>query len=216
MFDEITAAVAPLIDLPQRVNLYDYLDRMNEFAEWPLWRQRLIHAMQELKRLGINEKAMTILARWQCPPDRVLIQGLAKGYLVAKAKVVEQRRVRQSLVNYLMRINHPSISPHLQKDIEEEFRVARESLDLELLCYKNVLRILRRNGAKLTPRSQKPVQKSKPRDPSTAQTVRELHRLLMPTHPSRNARAKIIYQLLKIADPKHAPSSSNSIRAGYR
>lgn len=216
LLDEIAAAVAPLTNLTQRVNLYDFLDRDKEAAVRPLWRQRLINAMEELKKLGINEKAMSILAKWQSSPDRVFIQGLARGYLAAKHSILEQQRMRRAFMYYLKRIAKPSILPRLLRDIEKDNAAAEKNLTLELVCSNNALKILRRNGAKLTSKSQKTILKNKPRDPSTAQTVRELHLLLTPTQPSRNARAKIIYQLLKIVDPEHAPDSPSSIRTGYR
>lgn len=216
LLDEIAAAAAPLTNLPQRVNLYDYVDGDTDAAELNLLARRLKNTMEELKTLNVNEEALAILARWNCELNRVMVQGLASGYLAGKSKISNQLRMRQSILNCLKLITQPPIPSRLLKSMREECSAAITSLRFELECYKNVLNVLKRNGAKLTPQSQKTIYKSKPRDPSTSRTVKELDLLLTPAHPSKNARAKIIYQLLKMVDPRHAPQSPGSIRTGYR
>jgi len=215
LLDEIAAATSPLTDLPQRVNLHEYIDRDKDAAELTLLSLKIMAAMEKLKTLNVNEKALGILARWNCELNRVTVQGLARGYLAGKSKITNQLRMRQSILNCLKLIAQPSIPPRLLKSIRKECTAAIKSLNFELGCYENVLNILKRNGAKLTPQSQKTIHKSKHRDPSTARTIKELDLLLTPAYPSKNARAKIIYELLKMVDPRHAPQSSGSIRTGY-
>jgi hypothetical protein len=215
LLDEIAAAAAPLTELPQRVNLHEYIDNDKDAAELSLLSRRMRSVMEELKTLNVNEKALGILANWNCELNRVTVQGLARGYLAGKSKITKQLRMRQSILNCLKLIAQPSIPPRLLESMRKECTAAIKSLNFELECYNNVLNILRRNGAKLTPQSQKTIHKSKPRNPSAARTIKELDLLLTPAYPMQNSRAKIIYQLLQMADSRHAPQSPGSIRIGY-
>lgn len=215
LLDEIAAAAAPLTGLPQRVNLHEYIDHDKDAAELTLQSRRIRSAMEKIKTLNVNEKALGILARWNCELNRVTVQGLARGYLAGKTKITDQLRKRQSILNSLKLIDQPSIPSRLLQSVRKDCTAAIKSLNFELKCYKNVLNILKRNGAKLTRQSEKTIHKSKPRDPSTARAIKELDLLLTPAYPIKNARAKIIYQLLKMVDPRHAPQSPGSIRTGY-
>jgi len=215
-YDEIEAAVAPLSNRPQRVNLWEYLNRERECDEHNLLARRIKSALQKFDWLYVNHEALSILASWNCELDRVQIQGLVRGYLAGKKKILEQLRIRRSLVYFLNRLGEPSISLHLQKQMNDDCTEAIKSLTIELECYNKVLSILKRHGAQTIPQRRKALHKTKPRDSSTAQTVRQLHIQLASQYPSRNARAKIIHQLLEIVDPRHAPQSSASIRTGYR
>jgi hypothetical protein len=201
--------MAPIALLPQRVCLYDSLDLDRHSEELVLLAKRSKLALAEIEKLGLDIQVMRVLSAWQSPSNGSLVDGLARGYFAGKQKISEQLKMRRSLLYFMGRIEKPSMPPRLVERIMADCNSAMDRLQLELECYHRVLGILAKHGAKLTPRS-------KPRDTSLTKTVKDLHRLLTPTYPSRNSRAKIIHRLLKLVDPEYAPVSPDSIRTGYR
>lgn len=219
LYDNLDKALEPLGRRKYGVNLEDYeYISIREEAKFDEKLRRVKPVLREWQRLGVKRSYVwPILARWRSPIDLGATEKMGQAISSLKARIVEQGNVRRTLQRSVQHVRIPQLSEEVRAELLADCDSALQTLKHDLQCVNKALLLLRRAGApSLNKRNERRRKQHKARDPVTPETVQNLDKLLTRAVPTRNARSKMICNLLHAWDPENSPTSPASIRSGYR